>query len=86
MGEDKYKFGCDRLFPMGPKCKFQGKEVPCFVSCTENGSITSALLGKMLEAIDLAGVFPRGPGFPNQLLLCDGHVSRFDFPFLKVYQ
>jgi hypothetical protein len=25
MGEKKYNFGCDRLFPMGLTCEFQGK-------------------------------------------------------------
>jgi hypothetical protein len=49
----------------------------------ENGSITSALLTKMIEAIYLSGVFPRGPGIPNPFLMCDGHVNCFFLPFLE---
>jgi hypothetical protein len=63
--------------------EFQGKEVPCFVSCTENGSITSVLLATMLKTIDLSGVFTHCPGIPNPLLLCDGHGISFDLTFLE---
>jgi hypothetical protein len=30
--KDELKKGCDRLFPMGPTCIFEWKDVPCFVS------------------------------------------------------
>jgi hypothetical protein len=83
MTQDEYKLGCDRLFPMGPECEFEGKKVPCFVSCTENGSITSKLLVVMLKAIEFSGVLPRGVGLPDPFLLLDGQSSRFDVPFLE---
>jgi hypothetical protein len=48
-GNEKYKGGCERLFPMGPTCIFKGKEVPTCMCCTENGSITSNLIAAMLK-------------------------------------
>ncbi len=36
--------GARKLYPCGSVCKFKGKPVPCIISNTENGSITSELL------------------------------------------
>jgi hypothetical protein len=59
-GHKKYKQGgCERMFPIGPTCIFEGKVVPTFVCCTDNGSITSTLLAAMLKRIDGLGVLPR---------------------------
>ena len=66
----------------GPKCKINGKTVPCFVGASPNSSITSTLLAKMLESFDTIGVFDRSDGVLPFLLL-DGHQSRVQLPFLK---
>jgi hypothetical protein len=42
--KDKHSNGADRIFPFGPTCTFNGVEVPMFVTCSKNGSITSQLL------------------------------------------
>jgi hypothetical protein len=79
MTQYQYKFGCDMLFSMGQRCKFEGKMEPCIVAFTKNGPRTSALL--VLGAIYLLGVFQCGVGLLNSFLLCDGYGSRFDYPF-----
>jgi hypothetical protein len=81
--QEKYKRGCERLFPMVPTCIFEGKQVPTFVCCTENGSITSFLLATMLKRIDDIGVFPYQKNLPDPFLILDGHGSRFYPPFLE---
>ena len=68
--------GIDKRYPQGPVCHFNGKTVPTFCCCSENGSITSELLVEMLRAIDNAGVFDRSDGI-HPFLLVDGHGSRF---------
>jgi hypothetical protein len=50
--------GQGKRFPMGPTCTFRGKEVPCIVANTENGSITSELLAAFLEHLDRLELFP----------------------------
>jgi hypothetical protein len=63
--EEHYKGGCERLFPMGPTCILQGKEVPTFVCCTDNGSITRSLLAAVIKIIDDIGVFPHNELLPD---------------------
>jgi hypothetical protein len=70
------------MFPFGPTCKFNGIEVPTFVTCSKNGSITSQLLTSMLPKMDQLEVFDRSDGF-NPILLCDGHGNWFEEPFLE---
>ena len=74
--------GEEKWFPFGPSCNIHGKNVLCFVCSTENGSITSELLGNMLRHIDNCCVFDRTGGVLPFLLL-DGHGSRFELPFLE---
>ena len=74
--------GLDKRYPQGPVCHFNGKTVPTFCCCSENGSITSELLVEMLRAIDNVGVFDRSDGI-HPFLLLDGHGSRFELPFLR---
>ena len=45
--------GEEKWFPFGPSCNIHGKNVLCFVCSTENGSITSELLGNMLIVVFL---------------------------------
>jgi hypothetical protein len=67
----------------GPKCTFEGVELPCFVCCSPSASITSELLAEMLATIDNAGIFSREEGEGVPFLLIDGHHSRTRLPFLN---
>jgi len=73
--------GKGKMFPQGPEFIFNGKMVPTFCCCSENGSITSELLTKMLVHIDSCEAIDRSNGIPPFLLL-DGHAgaaSRLSF-------
>jgi hypothetical protein len=80
--KDEHSNGADRMFPFGPTCTFNGVTVPKFVTCSKNGSITSQLLTSMLAKMDEHSLFDRSAGI-NPFLLCDGHGSRFEEPFLE---
>ena len=67
---------------MGHPACFGGKEVPCIVSNTDSGSITSELLVSFLKKMDELDLFPRTDGLKPFLLL-DGHGSRLELPFLQ---
>jgi hypothetical protein len=75
--------GEGKRYPLGPTCFFQGKEVPCVIANTENGSITSELLASFLEHMDRLELFPRSDPNIKPFLLLDGHGSRLELPFLK---
>jgi hypothetical protein len=74
--------GADRMFPFGPTCTFNGVEVPTFVTCNKDGSITSQLLTNMLSNMDDYCLFDHSNGI-NPFLLCDGHGSRVKGPFIE---
>jgi hypothetical protein len=80
--KDEHSNGADHMFPFRPTCTFNGVEVPMFVMCSKNGSITSQLLTSMLAKMDEHSLFDRSAGI-NPSLLYDGHGSRFEKPFLK---
>jgi hypothetical protein len=73
--KDGHSNGIDRLFPFGPTCLLDGIEVPAFVTCSKNGSITSQLVTNMLQRMDYLKLFNRTNGI-NPFLLYDGHVIR----------
>jgi len=75
--------GAGKMYPCGPTCTYRGKEVPCLVCNTENGSITSDLLKMFLEKLDSFDLFPRGEDGVKPFLLLDGHGSRLELPFLQ---
>ena len=54
--------GPGKIYPYGPFCLFWGKEVPCIVSNTDSGSITSELLVSFLKKMDEFDLFPRTDG------------------------
>jgi hypothetical protein len=81
--KDEYKNGFDRLFPMGSTCIFEGKDVPCFVSCHQSGSIMSHMLAIMLKRMDDLKLFSRGVSLPDPFLFLNRHGNRFDLPFLE---
>ena len=74
--------GPGKIYPNGPTCVYKGKEVPCMVCNTENGSITSELLVRFLQHMDELDLFPRDDDVKPFLLL-DGHGSRLELPFLQ---
>jgi hypothetical protein len=53
-----------------------------FMRCSKHGSITSQLLTNMLSKMEDYYLFDRS-NRTNTLLLCDGHGSRFEEPFLE---
>jgi hypothetical protein len=73
--------GPGKLYPNGPTCQFKGKDMPCVVCNTENGSSTSELLVPFLKHMDTLNLFLRQDGVTLFLLL-DGHGSRLELPFL----
>jgi hypothetical protein len=80
--EIEKNIGEGKVYPMGPECTFNGKNVPCFCCCSESGSITGKLLVDMLKAMDSLQVFDRSTGL-NPFLLLDGHGSHFELDFLE---
>ncbi len=75
-------WGEGKQYPFGPSCSFNGKSIPCFCCCSENGSITGHLLTNMPHFIDFCEVFDRTMGL-RPFLILDGHGSRFDLEFLE---
>ena len=73
--------GDGKMFPCGPTCYFQGKEIPSFCAWSENGSVTSQILADILKRLDYYKVCDRKDGVKPFLLL-DGHGSHFELPFL----
>jgi hypothetical protein len=80
--KDEHSNGVDHMFPFGQTCIFNGNEVPTFVTCIKNGSITSQLLTNMLSKMDDLELFDRSGGV-NPFLLCDRDCSRFGESFLE---
>ena len=74
-------FQNDTQLQGGPRCKYNGEEIPYFVCASPKSSISSELLKDMLEALDTHCKFDRTNG-KKPFLLLDGHQSRFDIPFL----
>jgi hypothetical protein len=64
-----------------PKCKYNGKEAPCFFGASPQASITPELLMSMLKFMDDLNLFDCSVCKP--FLLLDGHGSRMQLPFLK---
>jgi len=82
--EDDIRLNCGdgRQYPYGPTCVFKGKEVPCYCTCSESGSINGKILTDMLRYLDNLKIFDRSTGL-NPFLLLDGHGSRFELEFLE---
>jgi hypothetical protein len=80
--KDEQINGADCMFPFGPPCTFNGVTVPTVVTCRKNGIIASQLLTSMLAKMDEHSLFDRSAGI-NPFLLCDGHGSWFEEPFLE---
>jgi hypothetical protein len=66
----------------GPVCKYNDKEIPCFVGCSPKVLITLEILAEMLKLINELKVYNQSKGVQPVLVL-DGHQSRMKFPFLQ---
>ena len=75
-------YGKGRYSPGGPTCIYRGCKIPCYVTATPKGSITSEVPRNMLKRIDQTGVFLRLPG-PTSFLPLDGNGSRIELPFIS---
>jgi len=83
-GEDDIWLNCGdgRQYPHGPTCVFEGKEVPCYCTCSESGSINGKILTDMLHYLDSHAIFDRSTGL-SPFFLLDGHGRRFELEFLE---
>jgi hypothetical protein len=68
-------FGEGKYYPGGPKCKYNGKVVDCFVFTLESSGITGGILVKILTYFDSIELFPRVPGGPIPVLIVYRHQS-----------
>ena len=76
------KNGKGKIFPGGTTCNFRGKEVPCVVLWSENGSITCEILTDIFRTLYLYELFLRRPGL-TPFALMDVHGSIIELPFLE---
>jgi hypothetical protein len=81
---DKYKFceGKEKVFPYGPTVTFNRKKVPCYVTSTESGSITTEELTLMLKYMDELCLIDRSEEIDPMIIL-DGHISTMMGQFLE---
>jgi hypothetical protein len=81
---DTYFFcnGKDKVFPYGPTMNYNGKQVSCYVTSTENGSITGEELTLMLKWMDDLEIFEQSDSV-DPMFIVDGHISRMMGPFLE---
>jgi hypothetical protein len=80
--KDEHSNRADHMLPLVPTCTFNGVEVPTFVTCSKNSSITSQLLTNMFSKMDDYCLFDQNIGI-NPFWLCDGHGNQFEEPFLE---
>jgi len=78
---DDNQNGLDKLFPLGSSCECNRQMIPCFIGCSENGSITSKLLANMVNQLEQYATFDQTDMHP--FLLLDGHGSHFEEEFLE---
>jgi hypothetical protein len=60
--KDEHSNGVDHMFQFRSTCTFNGSDVPPFVTCSKNGSITSQLFTNMLSTMDDLEIFDRSDG------------------------
>ena len=51
-------YGPGRYFLGGPRCTFNGNDIPCCINVSPKGSKTSNILADILKWIDDIGVYP----------------------------
>jgi hypothetical protein len=79
--EGLYTFGPGKVFPGGPSCYVDGKEIPCYCTCTPNASTDDTVLKGIVEQLDKHGLTIRD-SVRHPMLIVDGHGSRTGLVFL----
>jgi hypothetical protein len=74
--------GPGKMFPSGPVCNVAGKSIPCYVTASPSGVITSQMLADVLKYLDDFDVFPRATG-PRPFVVLDGYTSVLGEPLRK---
>jgi hypothetical protein len=74
--------GKGKQHPQEPVYTFNGKSGTCFCGYSDSGTINTELLAAMLQFMDRLNLFYRSDVI-SPFLLLDGHVSRFELPFLE---
>ena len=81
---DSSLHGPGRRFPGGPCCMFRGKKIPCLVSGSKSGGITSEILTSILKHLDECGIYDRDTDpFTPTTIQMDSHHTRFALDFLS---
>ena len=82
--------GKGNVFPGGPTCEYNGKQIPVFVTNSKSGGITPEILVDILKHLVIYGITDRNYGITDRdegdsppCLLMDGHDSRLSMPFLR---
>ena len=78
--EANYELGI--FFSGGPRSTFNECDMPCYITPSPKGSITSHILVDILKWIDEIGVHPRQKNRPISFLLINRHESQLELPFL----
>ena len=73
--------GHNKYFLHGPTCFYNGNNIPCYVTCSEHGSIMNEILADIMNHLDSKIQFDRTDA--KLFMLLDGHGSRFGLPFLE---
>ena len=73
--------GINKYYPHGLTCFYDGKEIETYITCSENGSITTEILADIMHYLNKQLTFDRDDATPY--LLLDGHGSQFRLPFLE---
>ena len=76
---DKNANGTNKYCPHGPTCVYNGKEMPCYPTSSENGSITSDILAQIMQYLYHHVRFNQTEA--TSFLLLDGHGSRSGLSF-----
>ena len=80
---DKELHGPGKRFPGGPVCVFRGKTIPCLVSGSKSGGITSDILTSILKHLDRIGIYDRQNDPFSPTIQLDAHHTRFDLDFMS---
>jgi hypothetical protein len=74
--------GPGKMFPSGPVCNIAGKRIPCYVTASPSGDVTSQVFTDVLKYLDDFDVFPRATG-PPPFVVLDCHTSNLGEPLRK---
>lgn len=76
-------FGLRKIYPSGPVCHFQGKQISCKTYISKSGGITPDILVDILVTLDSLNVFDCTAKNAQPILILDSHKSQMNVKFLK---